>query len=591
MRVQKKLFAATIAASMFASGCGNAVSAKEKATIPDSTPKPNADGNYNIVFITTDQEQYFSEFPSGTAYEARKLLAELGTTFEKHYNCATMSTSSRSVIYTGKHITDTLMIDNTDFEWQGMLSENMRTIGDMMRSAGYYTAYKGKWHMANASTISDVEDELTDLGEYGFADWNVSGDYIGKMWEGYDKDPEIVSHTLEWLHGTGLAKNAEGKSFFLAINLVNPHDIMYFNDDPSWVGPVPVGLPPDDPVYATTYGASIPSSWSQDVSDERLPDALAIFRQFMARQTGPISTAPSWKSFQDYYWNCIQDSDNNLMVILREIMDLGMLDNTIIVFTADHGDMAGAHGLKGKGGFMYEQNTHVPLYIRHPEIPGGGSISAVTSHIDLATTFVHMTNIGDERKSAITAGLPGKNLMELLRGTKKSVRDGALFCAELISTTMARANRDAAGNITYYSFDTGIRGFVRAIMTERYKFARYFSLDFNTPATMDDLLAKNDIELYDLENDPQEMNNLAADPVANAAIILEMNARLNALIANEIGVDDGSEAKDMIAAYNEAHKIPKTGSCNAGMTPAAGLLALLPLFALASGIRSAKGRN
>ena len=588
MCVQRKLFAATIAASMFASGCGNAASAKEKGTIPDITPKPNADGNYNIVFITTDQEQYFSEFPSGTAYEARKLLAELGTTFEKHYNCATMSTSSRSVIYTGKHITDTLMIDNTDFDWQGPLSENMTTIGDMMRSAGYYTAYKGKWHMANASTISDVEDELTDLGEYGFADWNVSGDYIGKMWEGYEKDPEIVSHAVEWLQGTGVAKNAEGKSFFLAVNLVNPHDIMYFNDDETWVGPIPVGTAPDAEVYKKTYGAALPSSWTQDVSDDRLPDALAIFKRFMAKQTGPISTEASWKSFQDYYWNCIQDSDNNLMVILQKLIDLGMLDKTIIVFTADHGDMGSAHGLKGKGGFLYEQNTHVPLYIVHPECEGRRSVKSVTSHIDLATTFVRMANISEERKASITAGLPGKDLMELVRGTAQSVRDAALFCAELISTTMAKANTDAAGNIVYYSFNTDIRGFVRAIMTERYKFARYFSLDFNTPATMEELLTKNDIELYDLENDPQEMNNLAADPVANEALILDMNARLNALIAAEIGTDDGSEASTVINAYNAEHQIPKTGSCNAGMHPVAGFFVLLPLLALATGIRRRK---
>ncbi len=586
MRGKRKLVAATIAASMVASGCAAEAVAKKAA--PRFSPKPNADGNYNIVFITTDQEQYFVEFPQGTAYEARRLLAEIGTTFEKHYNCATMSTSSRSVIYTGRHITDTLMIDNTDFEWQGMLSENMRTVGDMMRAAGFYTAYKGKWHMGNSSTLSDVSEELTDLEPYGFADWNVSGDYIGKMWEGWEKDPEIVSHAAKWLRETGVAKNAQGTSFFLAINMVNPHDIMYFNDDPAWVGPVPVGLPPDDPVYATSYAAGIPSSWSQDVSDDRLPDALAIFRQFMSRQTGPVSSATSWKSFQDYYWNCIQDSDNNLMGILRTLTDLGMLDTTIVVFTADHGDMAGAHGLKGKGGFMYEQNTHVPLYIHHPEIPGGGSVTAVTSHIDLAPTFVHMANIGEARKAAITAGLPGKNLMELLRGTKRSVRDGALFCAELISTTMARANRDAAGNIVYYSFDTSVRGFVRAIMTERYKFARYFPLEFGTPTTMDELLANNDIELYDLENDPGEMTNLAADPVANAALIMEMNARLNALIADEIGVDDGSEAKDMIAAYNAAHEIPKTGSCAAGPTPLAGLLVLLPLFAAASGFRRGK---
>ena len=276
------------------------------------------------------------------------------------------------------------------------------------------------------------------------------------------------------------------------------------------------------------------------------------------------------------------------MVILQKLIDLGMLDTTIIVFTADHGDMGSAHGLKGKGGLLYEQNTHVPLYIVHPECEGGRFVKSVTSHIDLATTFVRMANVSEERKAAITAGLPGTDLMELVRGAAQSVRDAALFCAELISTTMARANSDAAGNIVYYSFNTDIRGFVRAIMTERYKFARYFSLDFNTPVTMEELLVKNDIELYDLENDPQEMNNLAADPVANEALILDMNARLNALIAAEIGTDDGAEASTVINAYNAEHQIPKTGSCNAGMHSVAGFFVLLPLLALAAGIRRRK---
>lgn len=93
------------------------------------TPEKNEDGNYNILFVTTDQEHYFQEYPEGTEYEARKLLEELGTTFEKHYACSNMSTSSRSVMYTGTHITDTEMIDNTDFPWQDQLSEDKTTIG------------------------------------------------------------------------------------------------------------------------------------------------------------------------------------------------------------------------------------------------------------------------------------------------------------------------------------------------------------------------------------------------------------------------------------------------------------------------------
>ena len=70
----------------------------------------------------------------------------------------------------------------------------------------------------------------------------------------------------------------------------------------------------------------------------------------------------------------------------------------------------------------------------------------------------------------------------------------------------------------------------------------YFSpFDFNTPTTIEQLLAHNDIQLFDLRNDPDELHNLGADPVTNEGLIMELNARLNRLIEREIGVDDGQE--------------------------------------------------
>ena len=100
------------------------------------------------------------------------------------------------------------------------------------------------------------------------------------------------------------------------------------------------------------------------------------------------------------------------------------------------------------------------------------------------------------------------------------------------------------------------RTMVRAIITEEYKFARYFSpLDFNTPKTMEELLEHNDIELYDMKNDPEEMNNLALDPEKNEALIMEMNEKLNQLIEAEIGVDDGSELENSIKMIEKAFEL------------------------------------
>jgi arylsulfatase A-like enzyme len=537
MKHVKNVTAATLAAATMLSavGCNS-----QSSDVPKIEPEKNADGNYNILFITTDQERYFSTFPEGTDYKARQLLAELGTTFEKHYVCANVSTSSRSVIYTGTHITDTAMLDNIDFDWQAPLDESLVTVGDRMREAGYYTAYKGKWHMGDSSILEGVKPQITDLEGYGFADWG-GVDRIGKVWEGFEADPEITSEAVLWLDGKGKQLNAEGKSFFLAVNFVNPHDIMNYDNTGFKSNYLKLGGKPESEVYEKTYADPVPASWNFDANASDVPDALRNYKKNWGMIAGSINEEEAWKDYQDYYYNCIQDNDNSLMELLTYLTNNGMFNNTIVVFTSDHGEMHGSHGLKGKGGFLYENNIRVPLYIVHPDYEGGKRISAITCHMDLAPTFVDMANMSDDEKETIAGDLAGHSLLDLMDGTKTSVREGSLFCFEMLSFTAMQINVDEAGE-EEVSFDTSVRGVARGLVTEKYKFVRYFSpVGFNTPTTIEQLLSHNDIQLFDLKNDPEELNNLAADPAKNEALIMDLNAQLNRLIEKEIGIDDGQE--------------------------------------------------
>jgi arylsulfatase len=89
--------------------------------------------------------------------------------------------------------------------------------------------------------------------------------------------------------------------------------------------------------------------------------------------------------------------------------------------------------------------------------------------------------------------------------------------------------------------DLAQRGFINFCFDGRYKFARYYApARFNTPITFDEIYAKNDLELYDLEADPEEVDNLALEGERNRELILAMNRLMNYLIAEEVGVNDGS---------------------------------------------------
>lgn len=507
--------------------------------------KRNADGNYNIIFITTDQEHHFARFPEDTDYKARKLLKEMGTSFEKHYVCSNMSTSSRSVIYTGKHITDTKMIDNTDFPWQGALDESMTTIGDRLREAGYYTGYKGKWHMGDAGILEDAQQSLTDLEGYGFSDWGGK-DYIGSLHEGYEADPVITAESIAWLDKVGRKINEDGRAFFLAVNLVNPHDIMDYDNTGHKSDFLTLGGAPDDEVYKKTYADPAPATWNYDLNAESVPQAIRNYKRKWNMQAGPVSRQEDWKDYQDYYYNCIQDSDNNLMKLLTYLKDNGFFGNSIIVFTSDHGEAHGAHSLKGKGGFLYENNVHVPLVIVHPEYDGGKTVSSLTSHIDLAPTFIGMTSRQPMEKEALAKDLPGRNLMELVDGSGDRVRNGALFCYEMLSLGSFEVMPDGKGGMAF-SMDQAARGMVRGLITDRYKYVRYFSaLNFNLPETLDEIFASNDVQLFDMVNDPEERINLAMDREANKVLILRLNAQMNQLIREEIGEDSGQEIRDCL---------------------------------------------
>ena len=186
----------------------------------------------NIVFVFSDQERYFAKRPSGLTLPAHERLQRTGVTFHNHYGPAVMCTSSRSVLLTGLQTANNSMFENTDMPYVKNLSTNIPTIGHMLRQAGYYTAYKGKWHLSRKFDVEGNERLLTkEMEKYGFADFNSPGDIVAHTLGGFEFDHLIAGSAMTWLRRNGRRLTDEGKPWCLFVSLVNPHDIMYFNTD------------------------------------------------------------------------------------------------------------------------------------------------------------------------------------------------------------------------------------------------------------------------------------------------------------------------------------------------------------------------
>ncbi len=542
----------------------------EAEALPKQSPLKIAGKGYNVVLIVTDQERHFKGYPRSADLVSREKMRSEGVSFENHYNCSNMCTASRSVMYTGQHIQHTGMFDNTNLPWQPDMSTDIPTIGHMMRELGYYTAYKGKLHLSEALTPEHNKEHklMTDAMEpYGFSDFNPTGDHYGRTLGGYSHDTGFVGDSVNWLRAKGARLNKEGTPFFLAVNFINPHDVMYFNTDAGGESEQKTGKlmdkinrAPDNTVYQAVHeDFPLPPNLYQPITEKGRPKAHYEYHEGWDYMMGAIPDSDAhWTRYKDYYLNCLKDVDMQIGTVLDELERQGMRENTVIVFTADHGEMCGRHNLRGKGPFSYEENIHVPLFIVHPEIPGGQSTRALSSHLDLAPTLLALTGAAPQDVEKITASLPGRDMSPVLAdpagASLSQIRPCALHCYDMILTLDANFLKEMVQaynrgenweRIKSIKPDLSKRGNIRIVFDGRYKFARYFApTKRNTPKKLEELLRDNDLELFDLRNDPTEMRNLAMDLPGKRELILRMNEQLNAIIAREVGEDVGFELKD-----------------------------------------------
>ncbi|MFF3446443.1 sulfatase-like hydrolase/transferase [Streptomyces sp. NPDC002667] len=502
----------------------------------------------NILLIVTDEERAVLPRAQGYALPARERIAARGVTFDRYYTASAQCSSARSVIYTGQHLPLTGIYDNDNMPYIRPLDPKLGTLGTMLRSAGYHCAYQGKWHLSNAYVSPQHPAPTTDaLEPYGFSEFNDWGDIDGGAWAGLKLDPVIAGQAVRWLRDRAPAVAAE-RPWFMAVNFVNPHDIMSFD----YGGRPQVQLPPvlahavrmkaaaDIPVYRRRWDFDLPVSLHDDLSGAA--PAVTEYQRMLDTVFGPVASDEHWYDGLNFYLNALRDVDRGIEHVLDALEASGQADRTVVILTADHGEMAGSHGLRQKGSLVYDENLHVPFVVSHPDIAGGGRTDALASAVDIAPTVLAFAGLDPADTAGRHPALKGRSLVPALHG--EPVREGVLAAIESIMMLDASfwfefADPDAPGRVAAGELrpDWSKRGFLRACMDHRYTFGRYFApLAPNRPATLGELRADNDVVLYDRQEDPAELRNLAADP-AHDELVGRYSALLERLIDEEIGED------------------------------------------------------
>ena len=524
----------------------------------------------NVLLIMTDEERYAPPYESDSvrAFRASQLTAResirsRGLEFHRHYAGSTACVPSRATLFTGQYpslhgvtSTDGVAKQNTDPGMQWLDPNTVPTLGDWFRAGGYQTHYRGKWHVSFAdltmpgsheglkasdddgNPIPEVVEayrKADRLDPYGFSGW------IGREPHGAEKsdcgtvrDGVFAEQVVE-LFGELAASQSDGPWLTVA-SFVNPHDIAFSGF--GWEQMLKFG-PPDDTV------PDIPEAPSQSDSFAGRPLCQEAFKAVWPQMIFETATDLGYRRL---YYYLLKLVDKAIGRILEALEQSGMADDTIVVFTSDHGDLLGAHGgLIQKWCNAFDEATRVPLLIAGPGIePGQAGVQTPTSHIDLIPTLLGLAGIDRDEAAAGVAmhhdevqPLPGRDLSAAVRGQvdPATMHSPVYFMTEDdVTRGMTEVNILTGAAFEPVAPPINIESVLASLPTgesgapELWKLNHYYErLDdwyaskgvspnpFLGPA------AEPDWELHNLSADPEERHNRAVD---NPTVVSRMKSLL-----------------------------------------------------------------
>jgi arylsulfatase len=531
----------------------------------------------NILILCMDQWETHMKLPGDVQFPAMQRLQAQGVTFDQQYCTVPICTPSRATMWTGVHAALTGAYENTNSAWIEGLSHDIPTIGHLMREQGYYTAFKGKWHL---SWLPHSEDALEP---YGFSDFQQWGEMFGKPLEGAMLDGAVAFETVDWLETKAPTLD---RPWLLVSSLVNPHDIMFYLSDPV-EAPPPGGAmgPLKTPQqrlgwFDKEWDIGLPDNFADDLKLQ--PFGVHVYKESTDFNYGrvPAGRDDLWIKRRNYLVNAMRLVDAQFNKILEAMDRRNLWENTLVLFTSDHGEMNGAHQMTQKGAITFDEAVIVNLTVCAPGGPQGKRTAAVGSHLDLAPTLLAFAGLSEQQIGERYPHLKGRSLKRLMldpeqdgpRGSANAPGDGALICWDGLGSldfewattgalqglnvmdlspenkfVDAEARLKAAG-AKYGAPDFSQRTFFRAVVDGQYKLVRWFSPnEYGNPSTLEELYASGDVGLYDLVNDPGELQNLGHPdhPQHDPALVERMLKKLHALVEREIGDDHAPFDLDM----------------------------------------------
>lgn len=530
----------------------------------------------NILFIIVDEERFPTVYEHEKLKEWRKnnlktheLLREKGVSFLNHYIGSSACAPSRSTLFTGQYpslhgVTQTTGAAKGGFDpdvfWLDY--NTVPTLGNYFRTAGYRTFWKGKWHLSDedilipgthnampsyntSNGIPDLEKEkiylqANRLDPYGFSGW------IGP--EPHGADPRnSASSAAEGISGRDEIYSAEvidliksleeekaqannHKPWLIVSSFVNPHDITLFGL-----------LSHLNQSYNFDIDNTVPSIPPAPTSNENLlskPTAQRSFRNVYQKAFQPTFDTLFYRRL---YYSLHKKLDNEMFKVFMALKNSIFYDNTIVIFTADHGSLVGAHGgLFQKWHNAYEEALHVPLIIHSPKhFSKPKEMEMLTSHLDIIPTLLGLAGINEakiqkklKKDHTEVHPLVGRDLSPLLKGKSTIQRENEPIYF-MTDDEVSRGLNQVS--ITDVSYDSVVQpNHVETVITklktgeneieETWKFSRYFDNPqfWSNPGVEDVTVSKttqttaiktepvpDEFELYNLTKDPIEAINFS----------------------------------------------------------------------------------